>query len=806
MIKNYFKTAFRSLIRNKQYAIINISGLAVGLAVCLVIAMIIRFEMSFENFHSKKDRIYRVMTEYHHSDVGNIFYGRGVPFPMPAALKKDFSVVEKSAAFFADYNDQYLVMGDHGEILKKFKEEKGTLFTSPEFFEIFDFPWLAGNPKTALAESNAVVLTKEIAEKYFGDWRTAMGKTIKWNNAELLTIRGILQSIPPNTDFQLKVVIAMGTGFTSRFARSTNWDNTGSSFGDYILLAKNASPIAFGSALREYSRKMKSPENKDSHTIEPLLQVHYDTEAGNYNDKTMSVALIRALWMIAAFILLIACINFINLSTAQAVNRAREVGVRKVMGSNRWQLQLQFLTETFLIVLMAMILGLTIAWLSLPFMSRLLESPLSMLSLLDPVSILGLLAVLVSVTLLAGLYPSFVLSRFNPISALKSKLAASSAKGISLRKGLVVFQFIIAQALIIGTLVIVGQMNYFNSRPLGFNKDAIVNIPFQEDSLSSTKLDFLYKQLLGIPGVRSLSFSSHTPVEDNNDNWTKFVYNNSPKETDFYSIQKWVDASFLPTYQLPLMAGRNLYASDTAKEFLVNETLVKNLGIQNPQDVINKPVSMWGGHLNGTIVGVIKDFHDRSFRAPFAPLIMTTMKREYNQAGIKLATSNIPAELKSIESLWNQTFPDFVFEYQFLDAKIDSFYKEENKIAQIYKIFAAIAIFLSCLGLYGLASFMAVQRIREVGIRKVLGATSVSIVYLFSKEFLVLVGIAFLIASPIAWFFMNNWLQDYVYRINVSWWIFAAGGILSIFIALFTVSSKALQAAWANPVKSLRAE
>ncbi len=806
MLKNYFKTAIRSLLRNKQYSLINIFGLAVGLAVCLIIAMIIRFEMSFDNFHTKKSRIYRVMTEYHHSDAANIFYGRGVPLPMPEGLKRDFKEVEKSAPMFADYNDQFLILGEHGETVRKFKEEKGTLFTTPEFFEIFDFPWLAGNPAIALIDPNAAVLSKETAEKYFGDWRSAMGKTIKWNNAVLLTIKGILQTIPVNTDFQLKVVISMGTGFTSGFAKSTNWDGTGSSYGNYILLAENASPSSFGTALREYSKKMESPENKDSHTIQALSQVHYDTEAGNYSQNPMSVSLIRALWLIAVFILLIACINFINLSTAQAVNRAREVGVRKVMGSNKWQLQMQFLSETFVIVILALVLAIGLSFLAIPFMSRLLESQFSVSSILDPNAIGLLLGGALLVTLLAGVYPSFVLSRFNPISALKSRLAASSTKGFSLRKGLVVLQFIIAQALIIGTLVIVSQMNYFNSRPLGFDKDAIVNIPFQEDSISSTKLDFLEKQVSQIKGVEKISFSSNTPVEDNNDNWTKIIYNRLPKETDFYSITKWVDANFIKTYSLPLAAGRNLYPSDTAREFLVNENLVKNLGIKDPNEVVNKPVSMFGGELDGTIVGVLRDYHDRSFRAPFAPVIMTTMKRGYNQAGIKLATTDIPSAMKSIEALWNQTFPDFVFEYQFLDAKIDNFYKEENKLSQIYKIFASIAIFLSCLGLYGLASFMAVQRIREVGIRKVLGATSTSIVYLFSREFLILIGIAFLIASPISWYFMNKWLQDYVYRIDISWWLFAAGGLLSIIIALITVSSKALQAALANPVNSLRTE
>jgi len=805
MLKNHFKTAIRNLIRNKNYAIINISGLAVGISVCLIIFIIIRFELSFDNFHSKKDRIYRVLTEYHHADAANIFYGRGVPLPMPAALKTSFKQVEKVATVFADYNDQLLVLNEKGEPVKKFKEEKGVFLTEPSFFEIFDFPWLAGNAATALKDPNSAVLSKEIAEKYFGDWKSAIGKTIKWNDHEVLKITGILATIPANTDFQLKVVISYGTGFTSWFSKSTNWDGTGTSYGCFILLPASVSPTAFNSQLREFVKKVKSPGNKDSHIIQALGQIHFDTGAGDYSNKNISPELIKALWLIAAFILLIACVNFINLATAQAVNRAKEVGVRKVLGSNRWQLQRQFLTETFVIVISALILSVGLALLALPFVGRLLEHPLALNLFSNPAIIFFLVLVAVLVTLLAGFYPSLVLSGFNPINALKSRLVALNTKGFSLRKGLVVLQFVIAQALIIGTLIIVKQMNYFTTQPLGFDKEAVVNIPFPGDSAGTSKLDFLRKQLSDIKGIQRITFASNTPVEDNNDNWTNLKYDHAAKQSDFYVISKFIDNEYLPTYQLPLVAGRNLERSDTTREFLVNETLLKSLGVTNPHDALNKDINL-GEQLKGPIVGVLKDFHDRSFRAPVAPVLMMSMKREYSLAGIKLSTQDIPSTMKAIEKSWAATYPDFVFEYEFLDAKINSFYKEENKLSQIYKMFATIAIFLSCLGLYGLASFMAVQRIKEVGIRKVLGASAGSIVYLFSKEFVLLIGIAFVIASPIAWYFMHQWLQDYIFRIDMNWWIFLVGGALSVLIALLTVSFQALKAAFANPVKSLRTE
>ena len=814
MFKNYFKTAFRSLIRNRNYTIINIAGLAVGIAVCMMIFIIIQFQTSFDNFHSKKDRIYRVLTEYHHADAATISYGKDVPFPMPEGLKTAFPQIEQVAPVWASHNDQLLIPDDNGTTIKTFKEDKGVFFTEPSFFKMFDYPLLAGSYES-LKDPNNVLLTKEIAEKYFGDWKTALGKTINLeaggslfsHGTDVLKVSGILATIPANTDFQLKLVVAFGTGITEDMSKNTDWeDRTNSDFGCYVLLPPNISVDNFNQQLRAYSRKMESPDNKDSHIIQPLSAVHYDTQTGNYSNKAISQELLNVLWLIAAFILLIACVNFINLSTAQAVNRAKEVGVRKVLGSNKSQLQIQFIIETFLIVTVAVMLAAVITILALPYVNQLLELSLSFNILNNPAIILFLLTVTIVVTALAGFYPSIVLSRFNPVNALKSKLTANTAKGISLRRGLVVFQFIIAQALIIGTLIIVKQMNYFMDQPLGFDKDAIVNVPFRVDSLRISRLDYLKQQLLSVNGVQAVSFSSNTPVEDANDMWSTFKFDHAIKEEDFKAITKFADDKYVPAYKLQLVAGRNLQPSKFTQEFLVNESLVKSLGFKKPEDILNKEISIWGDRIKCPVVGVLKDFNDRSFRHDLAPLLITTNGTMYSQAGIKLETKNISSTLQSVKTIWEQTFPNFVYEYKFLDDKIESFYKQENQLAQLYKIFAAIAIFLSCLGLYGLASFMAVQRIKEVGIRKVLGATAGNIVYLFSKEFIILIAIAFAIATPIAWYFMHQWLQDYVYRINISWWLFAAGGLVAIIIALATISFQAIKAAIANPVKSLRTE
>jgi putative ABC transport system permease protein len=814
MFKNYLKIAWRNLTRNKSYAAINVTGLAIGIAVCMVIIIIIQFHTSFDDFHSKKDRTYRVLTEYHHGESGNISYGKDLPFPIPLGLKTAFPQIEQVAPIFASENDQLFILNSNGNTEKVFKEQRGVFYTAPAFFKMFDFPLLAGSYES-LKDPNNVLLTKEIAEKYFGDWKIAIGKTIKMetggymfeHGTDVLKVSGILATIPANTDFQLKVVVAYGTGFTGSYLeQSTDWDRATADFGCYILLPPNVSADNFNGLLKAYSRGVKAPVNKDNHIVQQLSAVHYDTQVGNYSNRTISHQLINVLWLIAAFILLIACVNFINLSTAQAVNRAKEIGVRKVLGSSKSQLQVQFIVETFLIVAGAVILASIITIVVLPSVSKLLELSLSLNILSDPTIIVFLLVVTFVVTALAGFYPAIVLSRFNPVSALKSKITANTAKGISLRRGLVVFQFMVAQVLIIGTLIIVKQMNLFMNQPLGFDKEAIVNVPFRVDSLRISRLDYLKNQLLAVNGVQAVSYSSNTPVEDNNDTWSTLRFNNALKEADFKVITKFADEGYVPAYKLQLIAGRNLQPSIYTREFLVNESLVKSLGFTKPEDILNKEISIWNDQIKCPVVGVVKDFNNRSFRHNLAPLLIATNVTMYNQAGIKLKTTNIASTMLSVKKIFEQTFPDFVYDYRFLDDKIESFYKQENQLAALYKIFSAIAIFLSCLGLYGLASFMAVQRIKEVGIRKVLGATTGSIVYLFSKEFIVLITIAFSIATPVAWYYMHQWLQAYAYRINISWWLLAAGGLVAIIIALVTISFQAIKAAVTNPVKSLRSE
>jgi len=804
MIRNYFKIAWRNLMNNKSHSLINISGLAIGIAVCLMIFTIIQFETSFDKYHKNESRVYRLLTEYHH--VGSdVFYLSALPYALPEELKNSFPEFEQISTVFSDGNDQILVLDDNGNPVKKFKEESGVFLAEPALFDILDYKWLAGTA-ISLKDPNNVVLAKETAIKYFEDWENAIGKSIKWNNKETLTVTGILETIPTNTDLQFKAVIAYGTGYTSRYIKSDDWDGSDGSFGCFVLLKPNISEASVNERLKALSVQKKSEGNNDSHVIQSINKVHYDARAGNYSGKTISHKLINILWIIGGFILLIACINFINLSTAQAVNRSKEIGVRKVLGSTKTQLKGQFLTETFLIVIISMFIASFIVFTSLPIIGKVLDLPLSFEALLNLKALFILLGASVIITFLAGLYPSVVLAKFNPITALKNQTKTGNAKGVTLRRSLVVFQFAIAQVLIIATLIIVKQMSFFSSQSMGYNKDAIINVSIPTDSIGHSKIDYLTTALLTIKGIENVSFSSNTPTEYLTNSWTNFNYNNAPDDTEFYSIRKGIDHEYLPTYKLELVAGRNIKKSEITSEFIVNQDLVKRLGINDPEEILNKEISMWDGQIAGSVVGVIKDYHSSTFKDGMSAILMTNQKRWFRQAGIKLGTNDISSVIASIEKLWNKTYPNYAFEYQFLDTKIANFYAQEQRLSQMYQLFAMIAIFLSCLGLYGLASFMAVQRIKEVGIRKVLGASLANIVYLFSKEFITLITIGFAIAAPVAWYFMNDWLLGYTYRIDLSLYIFMVGGLLSLVVALITVGFQAVKAALANPVNSLKTE
>ena len=735
MFKNYFKTAIRNLKRYKNYALINILGLAVGIAASLLIFLVIRYETSFDNFHKKKKDIYRLGTEFHTQD--GVSYSDGIAFPVGAALRIDFPQIKEVASIFKNGN-QITIEQDNKQ-LKKLNEDN-FYYAEAGFFKMFDFGWITGDPKTSLSDPHSAVLTKATAEKYFGNWESAMGKTFKYDNKTLYKVTGILKNVPPNSDFPLSVVVPH-SALENTFIKSNlnDWVSTFGGAYTFVVLPPELSPAKFNTQLIAFAKKHKPSEYaKDAYVAQPLSEIHYDDRFGNYGGHTFSHSLIRALALIGIFLILIACVNFINLATAQAVNRSKEVGVRKVLGSNRSQLAFQFLGETVLITIAAVIISIVIAASALPFLNKLLETKMTMNFISDPWLLLFALIVTIVVTFLSGLYPAIILSGFNPITALKSKITSKMVGGISLRRALVVLQFAIAQILIIGMLIVVSQMDFFRNASLGFDKAAIINVPLPGDSLSKSKVDYMRNQLLANNNILHASFSFASPSD--NGNWNSdFKFDHAGKSTNFSANLKWADADYFKTYNLQFVAGRPYYPGDTVREFVVNETLLRKLGIRNPQDVIGKEINFWDGRKVANIVGVVRDFNSYSLREPMAPVVLSTWKDVYQTIGIKIKPGAEKAVLPFVEKLWNQSFPDYVYQYHFLDDTIASFYKQENQLSVLYKIFAAIAIFISCLGLYGLVSFMAVQRTKEVGIRKVLGASARHIVYLMSKEFTLLI-------------------------------------------------------------------
>ena len=808
MFKNYFKIAWRNLVRNKSYAAINIFGLAVGIAACLLVFLIVQFETSFDNFHKKRNSIYRVVTASKGPNGREL--GSGVPFPTSEALRIDYPQL-KSVAAILRYGGQYTISNaDSKQPATKFKEDDA-YFCEPQFFDIFDFGWLAGDKKTALSEPNTAVLTQEEAEKFFGDWHNAMGKVIRYNNQRDLKITGILKNFPDNSDFPVKLMMSYVTlkekdnNFSGNM---TDWVSIYGAHYVFVVLPSNLAPGQFNQDLATFVKKYKPVEYRgQGMQLQPLSDMHYNTQVHIFGSHTpFSRELIKAISMIGAFLLLIACVNFINLATAQAVNRSKEVGIRKVMGGNRKQLVLQFLSETFLITLFAVVIAIFIALVGISRLNTLLEISLTNSMLTQPAVLAFISATIACVTLLSGFYPAIVLSGFNPVTALKNKIAAGKASGISLRRALVTLQFCIAQVLVIGTLVIVYQMSYFRNMSLGFDKDEVMVVSFPNDSVNRLKLPALRNQLLQQAGVKDVSFSFASPSD--NSNWnSEFRFDDSPKKTDFGANLKWADADYFRLYKLQFVAGRAYEKSDTIRGYVVNETLLHKLGINDPKEAIGKNINLWDDKAKSArITGVVKDFNVSSLKKEIPPVLMASSIDVFHLINIKVQPAGISNTLASVEKLWNKTFPEGLYEYRFLDDKIADFYRKDDQLSTLYKIFAGIAIFISCLGLYGLVSFMAVQRTKEVGIRKTLGAPVSHIVYLFSKEFTLLIIVAFLISAPVGYYFMNEWLQGFAYKVPFGPGIFIEAVLLSIIIAWATVGYKAVKAALANPVKSLRSE
>lgn len=805
MIKTYLRIAFRNLLRHRIYSLINVSGLSIGIASCLLIFIVVRYELSYDKFQANYDRTYRVVSTGKRAD-GTQAHNPGVPVPAYEALKADFPQIEKIAPVNSSSQTLVAVLGNNPNsevaLSKKFIEERISLFTYPEYFDIFNARFLAGNA-SVLKDPESMILDKSAADKYFGNWQTAMGQYLKIDNNMVLKVAGIIEDAPLNSDFPVPMFFSyeMFKKFPDVYGYTTDWGSLSSNHQVYILLPKNVTTASVQSLMPAFVKKHIKDERRVQ-MLQPLKDMHFDIQYGTFGDHSVSRSILWTLSLIAVLIIIMASINFVNLSTAQAVGRSKEVGIRKVLGSQRVQLILQVMGETFLIVLFSVLIAGALAKLAIPFLTKIATVP-DNLPVFTLQNLLFLATVLVIVTLLSGIYPALIVSGFKPAMALKNKISSASIGGISLRRILVVTQFAISQVLIIGTIVAVSQMNYVRDADLGFNKEAVLVMPAYTDSSLISRMKPLKEQLLGNPDVISVSFGSDE-VSSNN-NWSSnFAFDHKPDQ-DFDIYHKFGDEDYIKTFGLQLLAGRNLEPSDTIREAIINETLLHKLGLKDPSQAIGKDIRIGSGKWL-PVVGVVKDFKTNSLRESVKPIMIASRRSFYFNTAVKVKTANLSNTVAHIQKLWEKTYPEYAFTSHFVEETIDRFYQQEAQLSLLYKIFAGIAIFISCLGLYGLVSFMAAQKTKEVGIRKVLGASVGNIVYMFSKEFTILITIAFVVAAPVAWYFMNNWLQNFEFRIKIGMGVFALAIIASILIAWFTVGYKAIRAALVNPVKSLRSE
>ena len=795
MFRSNLRIAWRNLVKHKSYAFINIMGLALSMACGLLIFLIVNYHLRFDDFHPNSSRIYRVVTEQHRD---NISYAASVPSPFGKAFRNDYTFGEKTARV-ATFNNELITVNLNGEV-KKFKEPEGVAFAEPEYFDIFNFPLLKGNKQSALLEPNTAILTARAARKYFGD-ADPMNKIITLANKVNFRVTGVLKDLPRNTDQQTQVFVSYNTlkEYNEWMASDDAWGGMTSAMRCYVLLKPNVTPAQVEAVLPNYVKKFR-PNNKNVHhyKLQPLSEMHFDSRYGGVMEK-------RNLWIlsfIGLFLIVTACVNFVNLATAQALRRSKEVGIRKVMGGMRKQLFWQFIGETALITSIAASVALLLARVVLPLLNGWLGTSIEIGITQSWQLPLFLALLVVAVTFLAGSYPGLVLSGFQPIAAIKGKLSRHQLGGFNTRRTLIVAQFAISLVLIIGMIVIAKQIQYAKQSSMGFDKDAIVVVPTGEGTSSSVQS--LKARLAQLPGVQKISLCYEPPSSQANWN-TTIRFENRAEDEPFRTNIKSADDQYVSAFSLEVLAGRNIYPSDSARELLVNETLVKKLGLSSAQEIIGRKIS-FSGLDPLPVVGVIKDFHDRSFHEDISPICIWSNPDTYDNYAVKISLNHVPQTLAALEKTWSQAYPDQLYEYQFLDERISGFYKTEDFMLRVISIFCFIAIFIGCLGLYGMVSFMVAQKTREIGIRKVLGGTMGQLAWIFWREFMRLIALAFVIAAPLAWWLMNNWLKDFEYQINFDVWIFAAALGAIVVIAALTVGYQTVRAALSNPVKNLRAE
>jgi len=807
MFKNYFKTAFRSLNKNKGFTIINVLGLALGLCVCMLIVFYVIDELGYDKFNTKIDRIYRVNNDIKFGGSTRSFAQS--PAPMAATFITDFPEVEKTVRM-RRHGEYKVRKGDQNV------QEPDMVFADADLLNVFSLPMIQGDPNTALSAPNSVVINETIAKKYFNT-TNAVGKTLLLNDSLNFKVTGVIKDIPKQSHFRFGIFMSM---VSLPDSKSDSWISN--NYNTYVLLKSGANPkvleAKFPNMVKKYVGAQLEPAIRMSYdqfvktgsyfkmNLTPLKDIHLKSNCIGELGNNSNIQYVYIFLAVAIFILLIACVNFMNLSTARSSNRAREVGVRKVLGSPRKMLIAQFLSESIIVTFIATLIAVVAAWALLPYFNdtsgKELAFTVHTFAWLVPVLLVGVLVI----GGLAGSYPAFFLSAFQPIDVLKGKLA-SGFKGGFLRSFLVVFQFSISIFLIIGTMVIYHQLKYIQNKNLGYERDHVLII--KSTGTLNEQANVLKEELKRLPGVKNATLTGFTPTADYRNSTTFFTSQARDAKTAL-STQFWgVDVDYIPTMGMKIVNGRNFskdMSTDSAS-VMINETAAKQLGYANPIGMeLYLPMDAKATVLKQVrIVGVVRDFNFSSLRDNVTSLVFE-LSNNTDALSVQINTTDIAGIIAQIKSKWQSVSPNMPFEYSFMDEEFDASYRTEQRIGKIFVAFTSIAIIIACLGLFGLAAYAAEQRTKEIGIRKVLGANVSIIVGMLSKDFIKLVVISILIASPLAWFAMHQWLAGYAYRDGIKWWIVASAGAGAMIIAFITISFQSIKAALANPVKSLKSE
>ncbi len=811
MIRNYIKTAFRSLMKNKGFTFINVFGLALGLATCLLIVFYVFDELSYDRYNTKADRVFRVNYDIKFGGVQNQY---AITPPVAAeALKNDFPEIEQVARF----------RNHGGNKVKKGTQsiqEDRMVYADNSIFDVFTLPVISGTTANALNAPHTVVITEDIAKKYFGKTDVA-GQVLTFNDTSQFKITAVIKNLPQQSHFHFDFFMSMPTILAE--SRDNSW--LFNNFYTYILLKPGVDYRSFAAKLpaffqRHAAAQLQSAvhldfaalEKSGNHlkfTLTPLKDIHLRSAMLFEFEANGDISYVYIFSGIAIFILLIACVNFMNLSTARSSNRAREVGVRKVLGSPRKYLVAQFLTESILVTLVGAVIAVIAAWAFLPLFNQLSGKELVVTTRILSWLIPALFIIIVVIGCLAGSYPALFLSGFQPIDVLKGKLAAGF-KGGALRSVLVVFQFAISITLIIGTLVIYNQLKYIQNKDLGYNRDHILIVKNVWTLGNSAKT--FKQEVKQLAGVQSASLGDSSPTDIVNDNTRSFF--KSPvidQKGAVLSHEWWVDEDYIPTLSIKMIAGRN-FSKDMATDssaVLINESFAKLFGYSHPVgQFVYAPADSKLSKTNKLhIIGVMKDFNFKSLRENVPPLLVNlAAPNSFGLMSIRINTADIPGLLAQVKNKWKDVSPNQVFGYSFMDKDFDAIYRSEQRMGTISIAFTSLVIIIACLGLFGLAAYAAEQRTKEIGIRKVLGANISTIVRMLSMDFIKLVLIAIVIATPFAWWAMQKWLQSFAYRENIQWWVIIIAGFGAILIAFFTISFQSIKAALTNPVSSLRSE